>query len=220
MPLKQHEADKLIDVIRELVAPTSAGKSDPKIVIEPKKCDHKFIDSNNCAKCGDHISSIERKQAPVGKALPSDDKLRRSIMEGTGNVGDIVTRFDDPKLEDLYQQFKVRLLEELPVDPVLLHLLTVRPEILVDVERRTINLDGTGSDLKGRIARLIAAGFLAEPRRAGAIASELGRTGTSPAGNRLTEALDWLKKAGFLILDGNVWIAAPGVKITERTLEA
>lgn len=191
MPLKQHEADKLIDVIRELIAPTPEGKPNPKIVIDPK--------------------------TPPAAAARS---LAQHTLEGTGSAGDTVQKFDDPKLEDLYQAFKARLLEELPVDPVLLHLLTVRPEILVDVERRIVPLDGTGSDLKGRIAKLIAAGFFAEPRLANDINNELSKTGSTASGDRMTTALDWLKKAGFLILNGRKWIAAPGVKVTERTIEA
>lgn len=197
MPLKQHEADKLIDVIRTLVAP-ELDRPHQKLNADQRK----------------EMERIEK----AGKSAPAT--MDRKTLEGTSNAGDIVTHFDDPKLEELYQAFKTRLLEELPIDPVLLHLLTVRPEILVDIEKRTVNLDGTGADLKGRIARLIAAGFLSQPRRANDISNELARTGSSPAGNRLSEALDWLKKAGFLILDDRFWIAAPGVKVTERTIEA
>lgn len=197
MPLKQHEADKLIDVIRTLIGPE--------------------LDRPHQKHNADQKAEIERIRK-AGEAATPEVNLAQHTLEGTGSAGDTVQKFDDPKLEALYQAIKGRLLEELPVDPVMLHLLTVRPEIIVDVERRTVQLEAT--ELKGRIAQLIAAGFLAEPRRPNHIANELERTGTKPAGNRLSEALDWLKRNGFIVRDGDNVIAAPGVKITERTLEA
>jgi hypothetical protein len=200
MPLKQHEADQLIDVIRRLVSTEHKIPSEEKLKAE-------IVGGRRGGKVD--------AQREAGKALTLD----RHTVEGTGSAGDTVQAFDEPKLEELYQSFKNRLLEELPVDPVLLHLLSVRPEIIVDVERKVIELDGS-TDLKGRIARLIAAGFLSQHRARGAIVNELKKTGTEPAGNRMSEAMDWLKRAGFLIFDDDEWIAAPGVKVTERSIEA
>lgn len=157
---------------------------------------------------------------PAGpKAAPAAPaSLERTQREATGNMGEHIAPFDDAALERQYQAFKNRIIEEAAIDPVLLHLMTVRPEIVVEVERKIISLNG-GEDLKGRIARLIASGFLSEPRKAGHINNELERTGTKAAGNRLSEALGWLKKAGFLVEEGTGWAKAPGVKVTERTIE-
>lgn len=152
---------------------------------------------------------------PAGKALT----LERPVLEGTDNTGGVSQPFADPEVEKMFQAFKARWIEEAAVDPVLLHLATTRPEMIVDVERRVVELNG-GTDLKGRIARLLAQGFFKEPRRGAEINRELARTGTEAAGNRLSEALFWLVQAGFLVRDGLTYQAAAGVKVTERTIES
>lgn len=188
--MKKHEAEKLIETIRGFID----GQPAPH--------------SLGAALAG-------KESLPPGKALTLD----RATVEGTDNVGGHLKPFAEKDVEAQYQAFKARLLEECAVDPVLLHLLTARPEIVVTVERQVVELDG-GAELKGRIARLIASGFLnGATRRNSDISKELSRTGSEPAGNRLSEALDWLKKAGFLIREGDGWIKAAGVKVTERTIE-
>lgn len=52
--------------------------------------------------------------------------------------------------EALYQEFKTRILDDARIDPILLHILTSRPEILVEVEPRIVRLDL--SNLRGRVA--------------------------------------------------------------------
>jgi hypothetical protein len=96
--------------------------------------------------------------------------------------------------------------------------MTVRPEIVVEVEPRIVTLDG--STQKGRIARLIAAGWFKEPRKVGTVRTELARTGPDPGGGgTLGDNLAALQRDGFLVLEGGGYAAAPGVKITDRTLE-
>lgn len=206
--MKKHEVETLVDVIRSMAEPEGKPAAVPPGGTKAKGCDHKFIGSNKCAKCGKNGGEI----ADESKAF------ERTQREATGNMGEHIAPFDDAALERQYQAFKNRIIEEAAIDPVLLHLLTVRPEIVVEVERKVIALNG-GEDLKGRIARLIAAGFLSSPRKAGHINNELERTGTKAAGNRLSEALAWLKKAGFLVEEDTGWNQAPGVKVTERTIE-
>lgn len=122
--------------------------------------------------------------------------------------------------EKLYQYLKRRLLDDLAVDPVFLHLLALRPEIVLDVERKVINLD-RGS-LKGRAAFVIAAGFLTGVARAAAdIKREMMKTGPDVHVGDLGKALRALRDDGILTDttgDGS-WTLAAGVKITERTLE-
>lgn len=194
--MNKHEADKLIETIRSLIGPTPADAL------------------STSGKLPSEKALRDEIQKPNGRALTMD----RATVEGTDNAGGVLKPFADKDLERQFQAFKNRLIEECAIDPTLLHLLTTRPEIVVDVERRVVELDGS-NDLKGRIARLIADGFLAQPRKAGHINNELERTGTKAAGNRLSEALAFLKKAGFLIEEDTGWRAAPGVKVTERTIE-
>lgn len=120
--------------------------------------------------------------------------------------------------EDFYQRVKNRLLDECQVDPVLLHLLTTRPEIVVDVEPRRMTLEG--SSLKGRIARLMVAKFFDEPRRQNQVRSELMRTGTEPNSGGLSTAISDFVKDGFLVRDSDSYTLAPGVRVTEKEVVA
>lgn len=121
------------------------------------------------------------------------------------------------QIDKLYRIFKARFIDEAQIDPVLVNLMMTRPEIIVDVARRMMNLDGT--TLKGRIARLIAGGFFAEPKTQGATRSELKRTGTDVNSGNLSTAFSDFVKDGFFERVGESFQAAAGVKITEKTLE-
>lgn len=208
--MKKHEADKLIDAIRSLLdpdlAPAPSRRQDGLDRPHQRMNKEQLEETARIAE-----AAAAGKQLEVGKAV---------TMEGTDQAGGVALVFPDKTVEGLYQAFKARLLEELPVDPVFIHVLAARPEILVDVEKRVVELDGS-NDLKGRIAVLIANGFLAQPRKGAHINNELERTGTKAAGNRLSDALAWLKKAGFIVeAEGGGYQAAAGVKVTERTIES
>jgi hypothetical protein len=134
------------------------------------------------------------------------------------SIGEARSAFSDGDLEKLYQAFKARLIDECRIDPILLQLLTQRPELVVEVEPRVVTLDG--SSLKGRVAQLIAQGWLAEKRTTSGIRHELVRTGPDPGGGgRLSETLNGLLGDGFLVRAGDGWLQAPGIKITERQLQ-
>lgn len=150
------------------------------------------------------------------KAIAND--VARTKREATGNMGELSKPFDDQKLEDQYQAFKNRLIEDAAIDPVLLHLLVVRPEIIVAVERRIERLDG--STMRGRVCSLIAQGWINVPRSTAAIRAELARTGSDPGGGgTLNDRLGDLRVAGFLTKSADGWQKAPGIKITEETIE-
>lgn len=125
---------------------------------------------------------------------------------------------DTDQLEAIYQQIKRRLLDDCRIDPILLQLVTQRPEMVVDVEPRIVQIDG--ATMKGRVARLLAAGWFQEPRATAAVRQELQRTGNDPGGGgSLAGKLGELREEGFLVRDGERWSAAPGLKVTERTIE-
>jgi hypothetical protein len=198
--VNKHEADRLIAVIRELAeediaplkltAPPAAPKNG-RIVLDPKPA------------------------APVSdKALAADIAGGHSIL-GHYPPASITAE----QMEKMYQQFKARLLDELPTDPVALQLLTTRPEIVLEIEPRVVTLNG--GMLKGRVARLIASGWFASVRATSACRRELARTGADPGGGgNLSAMLSELKREGFLVESGGSWVAAPNIKITERTIEA
>lgn len=125
---------------------------------------------------------------------------------------------DTDQLEAIYQQIKRRLIDDCRIDPILLQLVTQRPEMVVEVEPRIVQVDG--ATMKGRVARLLAAGWFKEGRTTYAVRMELSRTGNDPGGGgSLAGKLGELREEGFLVRDGEGWLAAPGLKVTERTIE-
>lgn len=121
--------------------------------------------------------------------------------------------------EKLYQAIKARFIDDARIDPVLLQILTQRPKLEIEVEPRTIALDG--ASLKGRVGRLLAAGWFDNGRRTGAVRSELTRTGPDPGGGgNLAAILAELVRDGFLVREGEGWKRAAGVEILERTIAA
>lgn len=120
--------------------------------------------------------------------------------------------------EQLYRKIKNRLTDELRVDPTLLKLLTLQPEIVVECEPRVVILEGTS--LKGRVASMIACGWFESKRTTGGVRVELTRTGKDPGGGgTLSDQLKALQSDGFLTNESGGWIAAPGVKVTKKTIE-
>lgn len=121
--------------------------------------------------------------------------------------------------EVLYQKVKRRLLDDLRVDPLFVKLLATQPEIMVEIEPRVVEMDG--ASLKGRVARLMASGWFKDPRKSGAVRTELARTGSDPgSGGRLSEALTEYVNQGFLTREGEAYVLAPGVKVSEKVIEA
>lgn len=194
--MNKQEAEKLIETIKSFVI----------------EFDRPHQKMNQAQK--DEMARIEAAgQKANGKALTLD----RQVLEGTDNVGGHLKPFVLPELEQLYRQFKNRLIEECAIDPTLLHLLTTRPELVVEVERKELTLDG--STLRGRVARLIAGGWFDETRATAATRKELARTGSDPSGNNnLATALSQYRIDGFLVSEGDGWKRAPGIKVTETTI--
>lgn len=112
-------------------------------------------------------------------------------------------------VESIWPEIRRRI----SADPVLLQLAAAKPEIVVNVKRRTIEMsDGT---LSGRIAKLLAQGFFKTPRAFGDLRAELIRigamdkkSGNAPVGNALAN----LNEQGFLTNEEAGWQEVPGVK--------
>lgn len=119
--------------------------------------------------------------------------------------------------EKLFEQFKKWLLDDLREDPVFVQLLAQRPELVVEFTPRRVTLQG--DSLRGRLARLMAQGWFATPRAVGTCRAELKRTGADPGGGgNLSQALIDFKKDGFLTTEGDAYVLAPDVKVTEKEL--
>jgi len=148
------------------------------------------------------------KAIPDGKA---DKVLAAKLYGPTG-----MPLFNE---EELYQRFKKRLINECSLDPTLLHLLTQTPEIIVGYERTVEQVDGT--TLRGRVVRLISAGYFKEARTVGSTRRELARTGPDPGGGgSLGQHLADLVRSGLLTREGEGFQQAPGIKITEKEIRS
>lgn len=186
MPLTDKEANKLVDVIKGFVKPGAPKIEGPTLR-------------------GTIVDEVQHA-GPNG--------ARRVHMDGAQDVftpGEPLP-FSAPDEEALYQKFKTRLLEELPVDPIMLSIVMARPEIRLMVERREVSIDG--KSLKGRLAALIASGFLDELKPTSAINRELDRTGGLVNSGNLARALGDFKVDGLVTKDGDGWRKAPGVNVT------
>lgn len=120
--------------------------------------------------------------------------------------------------DELFQRLKARIIEDCRIDPILLQLLVSRPEIVIDVEPRVVTLEG--GSLKGRIARLVAAGFFATAKTQGACRAELRRTGSDVNSGNLSTAFNDFVRDGYLTREGDSYVCAPGLKVTEREVIA
>jgi len=117
--------------------------------------------------------------------------------------------------EALYQAIRARLLED---EPILLKALTTHPELIVEVTPRVVTVEGDTA--KGRVARLMAAGWFDSPRAVGAVRSELARTGKDPGGGgALGIMLNNFVADGFFVREGSAFVLSPRVKVSERELQ-
>jgi hypothetical protein len=135
----------------------------------------------------ERLELAESSNAKVPESAPASGHRDR------GDVGSTPASASTLDEDGLYRRFVERLLREAPAH---LRVLTVKPELEVQVERRTVTANG--SSLTGRIARLIAGGFFGETRRHTEIRKELERTGAAVHGGNLSRDLGKLVIDGFL----------------------
>jgi hypothetical protein len=125
----------------------------------------------------------------------------------------------DAEFEDLYRRIKARLVDDAKVDPVLMYLVTSRPELVVQFEPRIVKVDAR-EGTRGRVALLIQEGYFTEEGRApGTVRHELRRRGNDPgSGGTLYDVLKGFTRDGFLLLEGDKYRLAPGVVIRKDEL--
>lgn len=143
-------------------------------------------------------------------------KQQQTPVTAIGEAG--AEAADAPRdFEKLYQRIKARLIKDSNDDPILMALIARGNELLVQVEPRRVTLDG--SSLKGRIARQMASGFFNAAKTQGACRTELRRTGTDVNSGNLSTAINDFVRDGFLTREGDGYILAPAVKVSEQELK-
>lgn len=115
-------------------------------------------------------------------------------------------------IEAAYTQLLARLVNDAAKDPILLHVIAARPELKVSVKRQVIDVDG--ETLRGRIARLMAAGFFeGEAQTTSTVLGELQRRGFTTAPPNVSKELGELTRMGFLTRDNKWYRGVPEMKV-------
>lgn len=117
--------------------------------------------------------------------------------------------------DDLYEEFKQRLIKDAPF---IIKLYTLKPEIVVEEKRVVLE---TTDDLQGNLLRLVSEGFFDKGNNANQAYEALKRRGKAPAtSNPVYKAMDALTELGAVLKEksgNNVrFVKAPDVKITKR----
>lgn len=118
----------------------------------------------------------------------------------------------DQDFEATYAAIKARLLSDLPTEQALLRLLVLKPELMVEVTRQVIHVDG--KTLRGRIARLVADGFFGSARTSAQVLEELLKRGADrPSNIELGNEMKALCDMGFFTRDNKWYSLVDGMKV-------
>ena len=169
----------------------------------------------------DAIRGLVDKPAPFEVlAGPGGARLVKAAKAEPPAVGGSPIGLDHPQaFEALYTKIKNRIIDEARIDPILLQILTTRPELVIEVEPRIVTIDG--ATMRGRVARLLASGWFSDARTTGSTRKELARTGTDPGGGgQLSDILAGFVRDGFLERSGDGYQRAAGCQVSERVLSA
>jgi hypothetical protein len=154
------------------------------------------------SELADHNVILMKQIAPVRKIdTPQADRHVPLADEPSTFVG-----FD---IDAIYAEVKRRALAE---TPVILKLLTERPEIKVEVKRNVLTING--ATLKGRLARLLADGFFDAGATDSAARGELKRCGPDTNNANRWKALQDFVKDGFLTREGDRYQAVAAMKVS------
>lgn len=189
-------AQKAVDVIIDAHNRKAKGSEDDVNPAQEKKLDVALDGITRLVKAFEHGITVE---VPAPPPLAKDGPVPRAAAD-----------MPDRELEDLYQQIRRRLLEDVASDPQILEVLVRQPEIRVKVERHTIEVDG--DTLQGRLALLLHEGFLDQAKEAGTIFAELQRRGFKTAFPNVSKELQELARMGFVTRSNKWYTAVPAMK--------
>lgn len=154
----------------------------------------------------DENADLRRKLEEIKKQLPPEQRTATATTRAADEP--VRTNGTPVDMEEIFVELRRRA----ATDPVLLRIIASKPEIEVQVERRIVQIDGTS--LKGRVARLLANGFMDEGVTQGATRAELRRTGPDVNTGNLSRTFSELLKDGFLTLEsGDRYKSVPDMKV-------
>ena len=122
-------------------------------------------------------------------------------------------------IDAFYHGIRARILQDAGVQAALVKISARAPELVVELTPREVTF--ATDNPRGRLAKMIAQGLLDQPVKPGVIINEFARTGGSVHPSRLSEYLGDFVQLGMVTREeGGLYVKAPGLKVTTRTLEA
>jgi hypothetical protein len=162
--------------------------------------------------------------APAAPTAPSESGTghpnQRLSAEGPLAVGSRAPTmvYLEHAWDEMHTQFLIAKIRE--AFPTMLSMVTDKPELEIRIQRPKLELDG--NSVQGRLAQLIAEGFLDAPRTGTALQKELARRGFKQPTTNIYDAANRLAKLGFLTNEGKAigYQRVAGMKITQREQES
>lgn len=199
-------------------------KGPPKLAAMARQMtQEKIVNEREAAQLREENATLRRRveelerfidKPKVGDSVEVTKRRERVTIPG---VAEIETATRDLPLngdgEAIYQFVKGRLTKEAPA---LLRVLTIKPELEILVERRTVSANGDTT--QGTLAQLILGGFFKDATRADRARDEMARRGVSAARPTVYKELDKLTTLGFLTKENDGYRAVPDTKV--RIVEA
>jgi hypothetical protein len=202
-PVDQHTADLIDKLQRQTDLIHSLERQVEELVVE---LENKKRRSSAAAAPGPGHVEIGRIHGP-GTGFDDGPPLLRTGTVSRAARSDAKSRTAADGQDDLVQE----VLDRLRRDPDLLAVACRQKQISVHVEPVRIEIDG--STLRGRICRLVVAGFLDEPRTGNTIFNELRRAGARIAKPNVYRECKQLAEWGFLTIEaGGGYAAVPQMK--------
>jgi hypothetical protein len=159
------------------------------------------------------VASLTHQIDKLATATPAREAAPPRAPASTNGHKAPVGSAVDLDIDYIYSIVRDRLAAEAPG---IIKLMTIRPELEVQVERRT--LTQSEDTLQGRLARLIGEGFFKDPQKADRARDELARRGVSGARPTFYKELDKLTTLGFLTKEADGYRAVADMKV--RIVEA
>jgi len=130
---------------------------------------------------------------------------------GVEEIASKIAKLDtaNGNLDAIYRYIVDRACRE--QEPAVLSLLAERPELMVNVQRKTIQMDGV--TLRGFLATLITEKFFDTPKNGNQAFQETQRRGRRTAKPNVYRELDGLTELGFLVKEESGYQAVAGMKI-------
>lgn len=201
--------DRLAGKSRPTVKVSPLTRPGERILVQaiPKEADVKESEARALreanAQLTEQVAELQRQIEVLRRMVPKD--LTPSESPPPTASAAMLTGMDE-----IFAEVKRRLL----VDPGIIRLLAVKPEIDLKITRRVIEMDG--STPKGRVVGLLARGFFDNGATNGAIRTELKRTGPDMSNVTIAKFLDELVRDGFVTRENDRYQAVGDMKVNIR----